>query len=262
MSIRAKLVLSLSAIAALLFLSGVISSIEYGRMSDYVSRSLIEDMERFNAAEKLAETSRKYNLRLLATVGAADSLVFVDFDRKEAMAECDSVIVTLAAISEGALADTVQLRYRQYADKSVELDSVIVSTFVDTRQWFFASLQPSYNALISSIQDYKDEVNTHLMVNADDFQEGFYRGIIPGVVVTGIGLLLIFLLLFFLMTFYVQPLRRMLFQLEAFNKDGIKKYRVDFDGNDELARLNAGITDLADENIQLKRRLRTEKEEK
>lgn len=260
-SMRTRLVLALSAIAAVLSIAAVISIIEYRRMSDYVSRSLLEDMERSEAAEKLADASRKYNLNILSAVGAADSLIYVNFDRRAALAECDSVAKGFSQLSQGMLADTVMTRYSRFAEKSNELDKVIVSDFVDSRAWFFESLQPDYNGLIHAIRDYRDDINTHLMISADDFQDGFYRGIIPGVVVTVAGLLLIALLLFFILAFYVQPLRKMLFQLEAFNKDGIKKYNVDFDGNDELSRLNAGIRDLADENIQLKRRLRSRKEE-
>ena len=48
----------------------------------------------------------------------------------------------------------------------------------------------------------------------------------------------------------------MLGQLEGFNREGLKKYHVDFDGEDELSELNDNIRDLADENVQLKRRLR------
>lgn len=261
LSIRTKLVLSLSAIAAVLFVSGLVSIMEFSRMSDYVSRSLIEDLERTKAAENLGNVCRRYNDRILSDVGAADSLVFVNFDRNAAIQQCDSASQVLSVRGEGPLADSIQVRYRVYAETSLQLDSVIVSDFVDSRAWFFASLQPAYNALNHAIEDYRTEVNRHLMVSADEFQEGFYRGIIPGVVITGAGLLLIFLLLFYILSYYVQPLKRMLGQLEAFNKEGVKKYSVDFEGDDELVRLNDNIRDLADENNQLKRRLRSKTEE-
>lgn len=261
LSMRTKLILAMSAIAAVLSVSSAVSIIEYGKMSDYVSRSLQEDMERGSAAENLADAARKYNLRVLSCVGRADSLKFLNFDRIAALAECDSAAVQLAARSRGALADTVLTRYRAYARQSSELDSVIVSNFADAREWFFEGLQPTYNSLIHSIQLYKADINTHLMISADDFQDGFYRGIMPGIVITATGLLLIFLLLFFLLTYYVDPLRKMLSQLDAYNKDGIKKYNVDFDGDDEVSSLNANIRDLADENNQLKRKLRAMRKE-
>lgn len=258
---RSKIVLSLSSIAAVLFLSSVISIIEYGRMSDYVSRSLLEDMERNSAVEKLADACRKYNLTILASLGTADSLVVEGSGREEGVAECDSAALAFSTLSQRALADSVLLAYNNFMELTQATDSVIVADFINTREWYFTILQPTYNKLIQSIQIYKEDINADLMLSADDFQDSFYRGIIPGIVVTGAGLLLIFLLMFFLLIFYVSPLRHILFQLDAFNKGGIKKYNVDFEGEDELSSLNHGIKELADENIQLKRRIRALKKD-
>ena len=162
----------------------------------------------------------------------------------------------LSVRGRGAAADSVQFRFANYIEATRQLDSVIVSDFVDSRAWFFNTLQPVYGELINSIELYRIEANEHMMESAEDFQDGFYRAIIPGVVITGVGLILIFLLLFFMLVYYVRPLRMMLGQLEGFNREGLKKYHVDFEGDDELSQLNDNIRDLADENLQLKRRLR------
>lgn len=255
-SIRTKLWLSLCAIAAVLFVSGTVSIIEFSRLSDYVSRSLIEDLDGMKAAESLGNICRSYNYSILAEVGSADSHVEVHFDQKAALERCDSAAQVLSVRGKGAYADSIQVRFADYVEVSLQLDSIIVSDFVDSRAWFFDSLQPVYSKLLYAIETYRIDVNAHLMLSADDFQQGFYRGIIPGVVITGAGLLLIFLLLFFMLVYYVHPLRMMLGQLEGFNREGLKKYHVDFEGDDELSRLNDNIRDLADENLQLKRRLR------
>ena len=256
MSIRTKLWLSLMAIAAVLFVSGTVSIIEFGRLSDYVSQSLMEDLEGMKAAERLGNMCRKYNYTILSEVGSADSRVEVYFDQKAALERCDSSAQVLSVRGKGAAADSIQVRFADYAEVSQQLDSVIVSNFADARAWYFDTLQPVYAKLTIAIELYRKDVNAHMMDSAADFQQGFYRAIIPGVVITGVGLILIFLLLFFLLVYYVGPLRKMLGQLEGFNREGIKKYHVDFDGDDELSELNDNIRDLADENLQLKRRLR------
>lgn len=256
MSIRTKLWLSLMAIAAVLAVSGAVSIIEFGRLSDYVSQSLMEDLEGMKAAERLGNVCRSYNYNILSEVGSADSQVEVHFDQKAVLERCDSAAQVLSVRGKGAAADSIQVRFADFAEVSQQLDSIIVSDFVDSRAWFFESLQPTYTKLIYAIEAYRIETNEHLMASAEDFQQGFYRGIIPGVVITGAGLILIFLLLFFMLVYYVRPLRMMLGQLEGFNREGLKKYHVDFDGDDELSELNDNIRDLADENLQLKRRLR------
>ena len=256
MSIRTKLWLSLMAIAAVLFVSGTVSIIEFGRLSDYVSQSLLEDLEGMKAAERLGNICHGYYSTIFSEVGSADSLVKVSFDQKAALERCDSAAQVLSVRGKGAAADSIQVRFSDFAQVSQQLDSVIVSNFADARAWYFDILKPVYAKLIYAIEMYRIQVNDHMMVSADEFQQGFYRAIIPGVVITGVGLILIFLLLFYMLVYYVRPLRMMLGQLKGFNREGLKKYHVDFDGEDELSELNDNIRDLADENIQLKRRLR------
>ena len=58
-SMRSKLIVSLSAIAAVLLISCVISIMEYTRMSDYVSDLVSDDIDAINVANKLAEMLRQ-----------------------------------------------------------------------------------------------------------------------------------------------------------------------------------------------------------
>lgn len=99
-----------------------------------------------------------------------------------------------------------------------------------------------------------------LLANADDFRNSYYRTIIPEVVAVGAGLLLILLLLFFLLAFYVHPVNLMFNQLDAFNNGALKKYSVEFDGDDQLHNLNEEIVCLTEDNIELKRRIKALKE--
>ena len=71
----------------------------------------------------------------------------------------------------------------------------------------------------------------------------------------GVGLLLVIMLLFFILSYYVNPLYKMLDGLEGYRTYG-KKYTVNFDGDDELNRLNEDIADLSAENLLLRKRLK------
>ena len=99
------------------------------------------------------------------------------------------------------------------------------------------------------------------MIKADEFDLGFYRSLVPVIVSVIAGLLLITLLLFFLLSFYVKPLYRMLGNMEDYISRG-KKYTYDFEGDDQLRQLNARITEVVDENVEFKRRVKQLKEEK
>ena len=81
------------------------------------------------------------------------------------------------------------------------------------------------------------------------------RSIIPGIVAVMVGLLLVLMLMFFVLSYYVNPLRKMLAGLSAYRSTD-KKYTVRFEGDDELVELNEGISEIAGENQQLRRRIK------
>ena len=68
------------------------------------------------------------------------------------------------------------------------------------------------------------------------------------------GLLLVLMLMFFILSYYVKPIYKMLDGLNNFRSYN-KRYNYTFEGDDQLSELNAGITELAAENIQLRKRL-------
>ena len=75
---------------------------------------------------------------------------------------------------------------------SLKFDEVFLADNVNTGEWFFGSLQPSYNKFRRDIDTLNDAILEELKSNSADFDAGFYRGIIPGVVSVGAGLLLCF----------------------------------------------------------------------
>ena len=76
---RAKLTLSLMAIAVALLASSVISILEYTRMSDYVSELIADNIRSINVAQKLSEVSNQYNLELLSVIGDESVNALPDF---------------------------------------------------------------------------------------------------------------------------------------------------------------------------------------
>jgi hypothetical protein len=74
-------------------------------------------------------------------------------------------------------------------------------------------------------------------------------------------LTLILLLLFFTLTDYVRPINKMADGLSAY-RTSARRYNYVFDGDDQLAEINEGITEVVEENIELKSRLKTLREER
>ncbi len=256
LSLRTKLVLSLSAIAAMLLVSTLINVLEYRRMSDTVSRSISNDIACINASGRLADACSEYNLTILADIGEADTVIVTGRQVREARGRCLAVYLDFQAVQLTANTDSLSKAFHRFIQVSDGLEKAIESDFLDVRTWYFTSLQPAYNRFMEAVATYNAAVHDTLMQEADDFQASFYRSIAPGVGAVLAGLLLIGLLLYFILSFYVRPIYRMNAQLEAYNQDRIRKYGVSFDGDDQLSALNAGITELADENSELKHRIR------
>ena len=170
------------------------------------------------------------------------------------MNHCDSLRMSLVPAKMMPLTDSVVYAYSAYMLTSLELNDVLHSDFIDTRTWFFERLQPQYMRLNAYIDNLNDAIYDDLKKNSETFQRGFYRSIIPGAVAVMVGLLLILMLLFFILAYYVNPIYKMLSGLNNYRSYN-KKYSYTFEGDDQLAELNEGISELTNENHQLRKRV-------
>ena len=261
LSLRMKLILGLSSIAAVLVISNVISIMEYTRMSNYVSELIADDISSINLSQQLSGVVDKYNLDLLTVVGDESVTALPDFDQDSFVSFCDSLKGSLTERRLVPLADSVLYSYSAYMLTSLELKDVLKSDFIDTRTWYFETLQPVFNRLRTDLDKLSEAIYRDLQRNSETFERGFYRSIIPGVVAVGVGVLLVFMLLLFMNIFYVNPLYRMLDSLDNYRKYN-KRYNYTFEGDDQLTELNSGIMEITEDNRQLKRRIKDMKERK
>ena len=255
-----KLTLSLGAIAAVLLLSSLISVLEYSRMSHYVSDLISKDINSINVARQLADVANEYHLDILALIGDDDGRELPDFDAEGFMNKCDSLRSIISMNNMMHLADSVEYSYAAYMLTSMEFRDVYLSD-EDTREWYFHRLQPCYNRLHWDIDNLSSEIYQDLRRNSVNFDSGFYRSIVPGIVAVGVGLLLVLMLLFFLQSYYVRPILRMHSGLKSYSTYN-KKYTVAFEGDDQLREINDGIRDITQENQQLRKRIASLKNER
>lgn len=251
---KSKFTLSLLSIAAVLLIACIISVMEYGRMSSYVSDLVAEDISSINTARKLGSLTHAYNLDILAVVGDENTVALPDFNEAAFMACSDSLRASLAGQQIASLTDSVLYAYSAYMLTSLELQNVLLSDFIDTRDWYFERLQPRFGLLNARIERLSAAIHDDLQANSETFDSGFYRSIIPGIVTVGVGIVLVLLLLFFVLSYYLQPLYRMLASMEAYRSHD-KKYTCTFEGDDQLRQLNDGIRAMADENQELRKRI-------
>lgn len=260
-SMSRKLVLSLGSIAAILLLSGVISILEYRRMSNYVSELIAADINSINLSRKLADITEEYNHQMLAVVVQNDISIMPDFNIQYFNVQADSLKNSFTTDNPLPMVDSVAMSFNEFMLTSLKFDEVFLADNVDTGEWFFGTLQPCYNKFRQDMARLNDMIYQELMKNSSDFDDGFYRSIMPGVVSVGAGLLLVFLLLFFMMAYYVRPIYRISDGIDNYRRNG-RRHGFTFDGDDQIANINDGVAELIEENIELKKRVKSLKEDR
>ena len=260
-SMRLKLLFSLGSIAAILLVSGLISIIEYRRMSDYVSDLIASNIKSINLSQRLADMTQEYNHQMLTVVLMNDLTMMPEFDLQLFQQQADSLKSAVTSSSSLPVVDTVSNSFDAFMKTSLKFDEVFLADTVNTNEWFFGSLQPCYNKFRGDIDTLNSAIHEELRNNSEDFDAGFYRSIIPGVVSVGAGLLLVMLLMYFILVYYVNPLYRMSDGVDNYRATG-KRHTYVFDGDDQLANINTGLSELIDDNIELKRRVKTLREDR
>ena len=258
---RSKLVRALGSLAAILLLSGIISIFEYRRMSDYVSELIASNIKSISLVQRLADITQEYDQQMLSVVVTNDISLMPDFDLDDFTAQADSLKSSIKSPMALPMVDTVVVSFDSFMKTSLKFDEVFLADSVDTGEWFFGTLQPRYRDFRDDINVLNEAIHDDLTANSANFDAGFYRSIIPGVVSVGAGLLLIFLLLYFIMSNYVNPIYRISEGLDAYKATG-RLYKYTFEGDDQLANINSGVTELIDENVELKKRIKALRDER
>lgn len=260
-SLSRKVFLSLGSIALILLLSSVISIFEYRRMSSYVSDLIASNINSINLSQKLADMTEEYNHQMLAVVVQNDISIMPDFNLQYFNAQADSLKNSFTSKTALPMVDTLAMSFNNFMTTSLRFDEVFLADNVNTGEWFFGTLQPSYNKFRQDMNVLNETIHKELISNSADFDAGFYRSIIPGVVSVGAGLMLVFLLLYFIMANYVRPIYRISDGVDNYRKSG-RRHGYVFDGDDQLANINDGVTELIEENIELKKRVKALKEDR
>lgn len=260
-SMRRKLFFSLGSIAAILLVSSIISILEYRRMSDYVSDLIASNIKSINLSQRLADLTQEYDQQMLAAVVMNDLYLMPDFDIQYFQAQADSLKSSITSVNTLPMVDSVSVSFDNFMKTSLKFDEVFLADTVNTGEWFFGSLQPSYSKFRLDIDNLNEAIHEELKTNSAEFEEGFYRSIMPGVVSVGAGLLLVLLLAYFLMSYYVNPIYKISSGIDNYRQLA-RRHGYVFEGDDQLANINNGVTELIEENLELKKRIRSLREEK
>lgn len=260
-SIRKKTILSLGTIAVILVLSGVISILEYRRMSEYVSGVVTANIKSITVSRQLSDITEEYNHQMLSVVLANDLSMMPEFDEEYFMSYSDTLKNSITSQTTLPVVKQVDSSFVKFIETSKRFDEVFLADTVSTGDWFFQTLQPAYNDFCHDMTDLNSALHKELQDNSVHFDASFYRSIIPGVICVCAGLLLVMLLMYFTIANYVNPIYKIAEGLNAYKSSG-KRYGYQMEGDDHLADINSGVTEIIEENIELKHRVKSLKEDR
>lgn len=254
-SMRSRLIISLISIAIILGLGAVISLVEYRRVAGKLE-DIAGNTKAINDLRASITNLENYNLNILSCVGEESTEHLPVFDRDAFASSIYAIAKDPANRMSSQAADSVIYLLDAYLALASELESVIVADFVDSRMWYFETLKPSHDRLLYYLAGQSAELTIVLNDASSAFDNGLYRAIVPEIIAVAVTVLLFLVLGFFMIRTYINPLYRMLDALNAYRSND-KKYNYRFDGDDQLAALNDGISEIAEENRQLRSRIRT-----
>ena len=120
-----------------------------------------------------------------------------DFNLTYFNAQSDSLRNSFTSARMLPKVDSVVMSFDAFMKTSLKFDEVFLADNVDTGEWFFGSLQPRYIKLRQDLTSLSEVIHEELQHNSADFDAGFYRSIMPGIVAIAAGLILIILLFYF-----------------------------------------------------------------
>lgn len=259
-SIRLRMFLAFGTLICMLLITSVISIVEYRRMSNSVSDMMDDNVRQIAVVTRMAGMIDNYNVSLLSMVGEESIEVLPSLDTVMFRSYCDSLKVKLTNPAISSLPDTLFKSFKRYVVASSDVKYVINSTWIDSKQWYFEKLQPVYQELRNDINEVNELIYEELKHNSANFDDGFYRSIIPGFVAVAACLVIVALLYFFISVYYVNPIYRISQGIDNYNMYS-RPYGHRYDGDDQLANINTGVSELIDENIELKLRVNKLKRE-
>ena len=248
-----KLFYSLGSLAAILLLSGVISILEYRRMSDYVSELIAANIKSINLAQKLSDITQEYNHQMLAVVVQNDISRMPEFDFEDFKNQADSLKNSFKSQAALPMVDSLEVSFDAFMKTSLMFDSIFLADNVDTGEWFFGTLQPRYQEFREDMNVLNEAIYNDLLSNSADFDAGFYRSIMPGVVTVVMGIILVFLFNYFINFYFVNPLLRISEGISDYIQRK-RSYNVVVDNDDELKVLNENVKELVESNKKLSKK--------
>lgn len=246
MGIKHKIRLGFITIGILLFLSGIISSLELVRFnrtthnllaksqgSIEISKQMLDAVQEQNTALLLAitDTSRNYIYDSLVVKGGQD------FDRAFRLAQT-------------SLRDPVQLEEIRVAGQYY---NSIVSQVTDSTDivWFTDVYKTSYYNLTHAIKEFMVQIQQRTINYTAQLEMNAYRASMVGIIALGAGILLLLVFYFMISNYFISPVLQITKSLKGYVNSRLP-FEVNISTRDEVNTLKEYIATLVAANKKMR----------
>jgi methyl-accepting chemotaxis protein len=155
-----------------------------------------------------------------------------------------SISQNLTLPGEDKILDTLRLRYQEFKNRTMALDSLFASENTGERSiWFNTLYRPVYESFTKEANNLGTINQNTISNNSYKLKDNFYRMIIPLIVAIAVGLLLIILFNYFINYYFISPILKIIQGLKKYSEDK-QPYDVKTDTHDEIYELNKEIKSL------------------
>lgn len=242
MGIKDKIRLGFITIGILLFLSGIISSLELVRFNRTTHNLLTRSHGSIEVSKQMLDAVQEQNTALLLSItdtsrnNVYDSLVAKggrDFDRAFRTAQ-------------GVLRDPVQLEAIRTAAKYY---NSIVSQVTDTTDiaWFTDVYKTSYYNLTHEIKEFMVQIQQRTIDYTAQLERNAYRASMVGIIALGAGILLLLVFYFMLNNYFITPVLQITKGLKGYVNSRLP-FEVNVSTRDEINTLKEYIAALVSAN--------------
>lgn len=235
--IKRKIKLGFLLIGALLFLSGIISSLELIRLNTITSELVHASRGNIVISKNLLDAVQEQNTLLLLSI--TDSTVDYEPGLLETRNQFSSTLSEIKESFKGNSGSATEIANIERS--AVYYNNIVNSASLDmTLDWFVQVYRTTYNNLTGSIKDFMIVTENSIVESAEEVEQNAIRASMVGIIALGSGIMLIVLFYFFINSFYIAPVVNIVNSLRRHLDKGIP-FSVEVHTKDELLSLKTHI---------------------
>lgn len=234
MGIKRKILLGFISIGALLFLSGIISTLELVRFNRMTHNLLDRNRTNIELSKEMLDAVQGQNTALLMNITDSTHSAY------------DSVLLASRIMFEKALtkateafADSPKLLQLKEANRQYNQVVINIADTI-TVKWFSQIYKTSYLKLTNSIKEFMVGTQQQIIEYTAALEENAYRATMVGIIALAAGLLLIIIFYYLINRFFISPVLSMQRSIAMHIKLGTA-FDVEITSKDEIMALKEDI---------------------